>query len=73
MKEGIAEVIHLTLAGFQPNIPKLQNRFWYADYKFRHRINNEKIGYNDCFYQNMYKFDYIAVFDTDEIIVPVKE
>ena len=73
VRNGMAEVTFLTLAGFQPNLPKLQNQFWFADYKYRHRVNNEKIGYNDCIYKTMYKFDYIAIFDTDEVIAPVQE
>ncbi|EDW02825.1 GH10904 [Drosophila grimshawi] len=35
------------------------------------RILNEMIPYNDCFYRNMYKFDYVGVFDTDEVIMPL--
>ncbi|EDW57370.1 uncharacterized protein [Drosophila virilis] len=35
------------------------------------RILNEMIPYNDCFYRNMYKYDYVGVFDIDEIIMPL--
>ena len=63
----------MTLPGYQPNYPSLQNKFWFADFKYRHRVNNEKIPYNDCLYSNMYRYEYIAVFDTDEVIVPSKE
>ncbi|KAH8306823.1 hypothetical protein KR018_003782, partial [Drosophila ironensis] len=35
------------------------------------RILNEMIPYNDCFYRNMYRFDYVAVFDIDEVIMPL--
>lgn len=35
------------------------------------RILNEMIPYNDCYYRNMYKYDYIGVFDIDEIIMPL--
>ena len=73
MKEGFAKVTPMTLPGFQPNYPSLQNKFWFADFKYRHRVNNEKIPYNDCLYSNMYRYEYITVLDTDEIIVPVQE
>ncbi|KAH8386576.1 hypothetical protein KR093_001303, partial [Drosophila rubida] len=35
------------------------------------RILNEMIPYNDCFYRNMYKYDYVGVFDIDEVIMPL--
>lgn len=35
------------------------------------RILNEMIPYNDCYYRNMYKYDYIGVFDIDEVIMPL--
>ncbi|XP_016986396.1 uncharacterized protein LOC108049656 [Drosophila rhopaloa] len=35
------------------------------------RILNEIIPYNDCFYRNMYKYDYVGVFDIDEVIMPL--
>ena len=93
-EQGIVELTHLTLAGSQPNHPSLQNQYYYhqGDQSYFQRLHNEKIGYNDCFYRNMYRwklcsslhlelkkylsmngrFYYIPVFDTDEVIVPVK-
>ncbi|KAH8419776.1 hypothetical protein KR009_002464, partial [Drosophila setifemur] len=35
------------------------------------RILNEMIPYNDCFYRHMYKYDYVGVFDIDEVIMPL--
>ena len=29
------------------------------------------ISFNDCLYQNMYKYKYIALLDIDEAIVPL--
>ena len=31
---------------------------------------NEIIQYNDCFYKNMYRYNYIALLDLNELIVP---
>lgn len=32
---------------------------------------NEVLMYNDCLYRNMYDFDYLAVMDVDELIMPL--
>ncbi|KAM8720636.1 hypothetical protein ACLKA7_006645 [Drosophila subpalustris] len=34
---------------------------------------NEVLIYIDCFYRNMYEFDYVAIFDVDEVIMPLGE
>ncbi|XP_017135275.1 uncharacterized protein LOC108151265 [Drosophila miranda] len=31
----------------------------------------EVLMYNDCLYRNMYEFDYLGVFDVDEVIMPL--
>ncbi|SPP89401.1 Hypothetical predicted protein [Drosophila guanche] len=33
----------------------------------------EVLMYNDCLYRNMYEFDYLGVFDVDEVIMPLGE
>ncbi|XP_065365626.1 uncharacterized protein LOC135958661 [Calliphora vicina] len=34
-------------------------------------ILHEVIAYNDCLYRNMYRYKYVAVVDTDEILMPL--
>ncbi|XP_049779911.1 uncharacterized protein LOC126176783 [Schistocerca cancellata] len=67
---GQVDVKPLTLPAFQPNVHPLQHL--YLTRKLVHKRQNEVIPYNDCLYRNMYKYDYIALLDTDEVIVPVK-
>ena len=51
---------HVTLPGSQPNHPSLQNKFYYQSggLSYVQRLHNEKIGYNDCFYKNMYRYHW---------------
>ncbi len=32
--------------------------------------STEIVDYMDCFYRNIHKYEYIGVFDIDEVIVP---
>ena len=93
MSEDFLEVSHITLPGYQPNLPDLQHNYIYSiDWKLDpvYRENFEKLVYNDCFYRNMhrlddfsgfefitilfqFRFEYIAVLDHDEVIVPGSE
>ncbi|XP_030567530.1 uncharacterized protein LOC115767404 [Drosophila novamexicana] len=41
-----------------------------ANYWLSKRLN-EVLMYNDCLYRNMYEFDYLAVMDVDEVIMPL--
>ncbi|XP_076033541.1 uncharacterized protein LOC143020728 [Oratosquilla oratoria] len=65
---GKVEVTPLTLPGNQPNIPGLIHM--YLKSKVTNKRQNELIPYNDCLYKNMYRYKYIALLDTDEVIMP---
>ncbi len=70
-KKGIVEVTPLTLPGGQPNIPGFMHM--YLKTKVSHKRQNEIIPYNDCLYKNMYRYKYLALLDTDEVIMPLAE
>ncbi|XP_050069299.1 uncharacterized protein LOC126557535 [Anopheles maculipalpis] len=61
-------VTPLTLPGGQPNVPGFQHLF--LSKKTTHKRQNELIPYNDCLYKNMYKYNFIALLDIDEVIMP---
>ncbi len=35
------------------------------------QTSHDRVIYTDCFYRNMYKFKYIAIFDLDEVWLSV--
>lgn len=67
---GAAHVTPLTLPGGQPNVPGFQHL--YLTKKVNHKRQNELIPYNDCLYRNLYAYEYIALLDVDEVIMPVR-
>lgn len=69
-KQGIVEVVPLTLPGTSPNSPALRHLFLKQYYNHRRQL--EVIPYNDCFYRHMYEYRYIVLLDTDEVIFPTK-
>lgn len=69
-ERGKVDVTPLTLPGGQPNLPGFQHM--YLSKKINHKRQNELIPYNDCLYRNLYSYEYIALLDIDEVIMPVK-
>ena len=55
----------MLISGYQPNIQVLQHL--YLKSKTNNKRQNELIPYNDCLYRNMYRYEYIALLDIDEV------
>jgi hypothetical protein len=70
-RRDMVETTPLTLPGGQPNIPGFMHM--YLKSKVTHKRQNEIIPYNDCLYKNMYRYKYLALLDTDEVIMPLTE
>ena len=71
-QSGFLQVTPFMLAGTQPNLGELRHVFLWHEFPHFTQPLNEKIQYNDCIYQNMYRYEHIGVFDVDEIIMPTK-
>lgn len=67
-QHGMVHVTPITLPGGQPNVPGFQHM--YLTKKTNSKRQNEVIPYNDCLYKNMYLYNFIALLDIDEVIVP---
>lgn len=70
-REGRVHITPLTLPGGQPNVKGLQHL--YLSKKTNQKRQNELIPYNDCLYKNMYKYEFIALLDIDEVIMPKRD
>lgn len=68
--QGKVDVTPISLPGHQPNLPVLQHM--YLKSKLNNKRQNELIPYNDCLYRNMYRYEYVALLDIDEVIMPIK-
>ncbi|KAM8711478.1 hypothetical protein ACLKA7_000597 [Drosophila subpalustris] len=68
---GFLELRPLTMANGIPRLPH------YLHLLLKNRLMvkrlNELIPYNDCFYRNMYRHDYVVNVDIDEVIMPMGE
>ena len=67
--KGYVDVTPISLPGYQPNVKVLQHL--YLKSKTNNKRQNELIPYNDCLYRNIYRYDYIALLDIDEVIMPI--
>jgi hypothetical protein len=67
--ENVVDRTVITLPGNQPNLPGF--RHLYLKNKLVHKRQNELIPYNDCLYKNLYTYDYLALLDIDEVIMPI--
>ncbi|XP_059491268.1 uncharacterized protein LOC132205908 [Neocloeon triangulifer] len=70
LPSGFIEVSETSLPGGLPNIPDfmqmyMSQRAWGVQYL------HELIQYNDCFYRNMYMYDFVVLVDIDEVILPL--
>lgn len=67
---GLVQLTPITLPGDQPNLPGF--RHLYLKNKLTNKRQNEIIPYNDCLYRNLYSYEYLALLDIDEIIMPIQ-
>lgn len=67
---GYVDIKPYTLPGSQGYGPELLS-IYLKEAKMQMRFN-EIIPYNDCLYRNWYRYEYLVVIDTDEIIVPAR-
>ena len=59
-----------TIPGKLPNIGHLYQKL--SNIMAKNFFKMEYIEYYDCYYRNLNKYQFIGIFDLDEIIVPVK-
>ncbi|XP_037934539.1 uncharacterized protein LOC119668924 [Teleopsis dalmanni] len=68
-KKGFLRVYPYSYARGEPVFANFQRYIMKEDYL--NMILNEMFPYNDCFYRNIYKYDYVAGIDIDEVIMPL--
>lgn len=67
--EGFVSAPGISLIRGEPALPHFTYeaiKAWYSNH-----CVNELIPLNDCFYRNMYKYDYVVIVDVDEVIMPM--
>lgn len=68
-RTGYLELRPLTMANGMPRLRHYQHML-IQQRRLIKRLN-ELIPYNDCFYRNMYRHDYLLNADIDEVIMPL--
>ncbi|ALC48594.1 CG11384 [Drosophila busckii] len=68
-RQGFLELRPLTMASGMPRLRHYQHMLLQKR-RLVKRLN-ELIPYNDCFYRNMYRHDYMLNVDIDEIVLPL--
>lgn len=68
-RSGFLELRPLTMANGMPRLRHYQHMLLQKRRLIK-RLN-ELIPYNDCFYRNMYRHDYLLNVDIDEVVMPV--
>ncbi|KAH8246073.1 hypothetical protein KR026_004616 [Drosophila bipectinata] len=68
-RTGYLELRPLTLANGMPRLRHYQHMLL-QNRRLEKRLN-ELIPYNDCFYRNLYRHDFLVNVDVDEVIMPV--
>lgn len=68
-RTGFLELRPLTMANGMPRLRHYQHMLL-QQRRLITRLN-ELIPYNDCFYRNMYRHDYLLNVDIDELVMPV--
>ncbi|EDV45439.1 uncharacterized protein LOC6555693 [Drosophila erecta] len=70
-RTGYLELRPLTLANGMPRLRHYQHML--LQQRTLEKRLNELIPYNDCFYRNLYRHDYLVNVDVDEVIMPLGE
>ena len=66
----MVEMTETLMPGHLPNLEGLQEM--YIKKRIWNAAKRELIDLNDCFYRNLYQYKYFALFDIDEVIMPLK-
>ncbi|KAH8394442.1 hypothetical protein KR222_005711, partial [Zaprionus bogoriensis] len=68
-RTGFLELRPLTMANGMPRLRHYQHML--LQQRLLVKRLNELIPYNDCFYRNMYRHDYLLNVDIDELVLPL--